>query len=86
MFSLIRNFKFLIQSWKKYFEPKEAVCSKLKVTTGLGPDIEKLQKQLRGEVRDEFQKKVLNADRSRLLEADYVEPPYVLYPWVNPFP
>ena len=67
MFSLIRNFKFLIQSWKKYFEPKDAVRSKLKVTTGPGPDIERLQQQLCNEVRDEFQKNILHADRSRLL-------------------
>ena len=51
------GFQIFNSELEKYFELKEAIRSKLKVTTGPGPDIEKLKQQLRNEVRDEFQKK-----------------------------
>jgi len=51
------GFQIFNSELEKYFELNEAVRSKLKVTTGPGPDIKKLKQQLRNEVRDEFQKK-----------------------------
>ena len=63
-YNVITDWEFQIfnSELEKYFELKEAVRSKIKVTTGPGPDIETLQQQLRNEVRDELQKKILNAE------------------------
>ena len=62
--NVVTDWEFQIINWEleKNFELKEAVHSKLKVTTGPGPDTVKLKQQLRNDVQGEFQKKILNAE------------------------